>query len=559
MRVAFHTLGCKVNQYETEALREQFSAAGYQLAAEDERADVYVINTCTVTNLADRKSRQFIRQARRRNPDAVIAVTGCYAQTKPEEVAALEGVQVICGTSEKSRLLHEIEQVLADREVIGRTHMVVDDYEDLTRYEDMGQIVAMESRSRAFIKIQEGCDRFCAYCVIPFARGKVRSREEEDIVREFQGLLDAGFKEIVLTGINTALYGREKDGKGQEGDSMEHLLARLNALPGDFRIRLSSLEPTVVDQAYVRRLLRFDKLCHHLHLSVQSGSDRILAAMNRRYDRAEYLKIVEALREADENYGVTTDIIVGFPGETEEDFQDSLDMIRQASFSRVHAFRYSMRDGTRAARMKEQVSGDRKSKRVTALMEAAEAQAEAFCRASAGEIRRVLVEAFDEDGMATGYTDNYLKVYLPGEEIVFNEFYEVRLLEKYKDGMLGELAAGKGVSMADCIFCKIGAHEIPSNAVYEDDKILAFHDLEPQAPVHVLVIPKKHIGSLDEVTEEDGELMAHIMFKIHEIAAELGLENGYRVVINNGEDAFQTVKHLHFHILGKRKLTWPPG
>jgi threonylcarbamoyladenosine tRNA methylthiotransferase MtaB len=319
MRAAFHTLGCKVNQYETEALREQFRTAGYEIVEADQIADVYVINTCTVTNLADRKSRQFIRKAQRHNPEAVVAVTGCYAQTKPSEVAALEGVSVICGTGEKSRLLAEVEAALAERTQSKASSLrtMVDAYEDLTRYEDMGQIVAMESRSRAFIKIQEGCDRFCSYCIIPYARGGVRSRDEEDIVREFQGLLDAGFKEIVLTGINTALYGREKDGEGREGESMERLIGRLNALSGDFRIRLSSLEPTVVDDIYVRRLLRFERLCHHLHLSVQSGSDRILKAMHRRYDREEYLRIVETLRQQDIHYGITTDIIAGFPGETE--------------------------------------------------------------------------------------------------------------------------------------------------------------------------------------------------------------------------------------------------
>jgi threonylcarbamoyladenosine tRNA methylthiotransferase MtaB len=307
----------------------------------------------------------------------------------------------------------------------------------------MGQIVAMESRSRAFIKIQEGCDRFCSYCIIPYARGGVRSRDEEDIVREFQGLLDAGFKEIVLTGINTALYGREKDGEGREGESMERLIGRLNALSGDFRIRLSSLEPTVVDDIYVRRLLRFERLCHHLHLSVQSGSDRILKAMHRRYDREEYLRIVETLRQQDIHYGITTDIIAGFPGETEEDFRDSLDMIQQAGYSRVHAFRYSMRDGTRAATLPGQISGDLKAERVNRLMAAAEESAARFYADSAGEIRRVLVEAFEEDGTPVGYTDNYIRVCLTGQRAKFNEFYDVKLLDKYKDGMAGEIASGQ--------------------------------------------------------------------------------------------------------------------
>ena len=430
MRVAFHTLGCKVNQYETEALREKFSRAGHMIVHEDEAADVYVINTCTVTSLADRKSRQFIRRSRKRNPEAVIAVTGCYAQMKPEEVASIEGVEIVAGTDEKSSLLPMIEEYMRNH----RGAVAVRPYEELVRYEDLGVIEAMESRSRAFVKIQEDCNRFCSYCVIPYARGNVRSRGESEIEEEVRGLLDRGYREIVLTGINTALYGADRGSLEIDG-----LLGRLNRLEGNFRIRLSSLEPTVIDRTYVQRLLRYDKLCHHLHLSVQSGSDHVLTAMNRGYSRSDYLDIVKVLREFDPSYGITTDIITGFPSETEEDFLDSVRMVQEAGFSRVHVFKYSAREGTKAARMDAQVPGEVRARRSRLLTEAAEQQAERFFERSAGESRQTLFEQ-EEDGMVSGYTDNYIKVYAPAQNISFDRFYEVKLCRKYKDGMLGEIA-----------------------------------------------------------------------------------------------------------------------
>ena len=313
MKAAFHTLGCKVNQYETEALKEQFKSAGYEIVSEDAFADVYVINTCTVTNMSDRKSRQYIRKMKRVNPSAVVAVTGCYAQVSPEEVAAMEDVDIVAGTNEKHRLLQYVEEFSAAKE----QQYHVKPYEELTEYISSGIVTSMESRTRAYIKIQEGCNRFCSYCVIPYARGKVRSRSTDEILEEARGLLSQGFREIILTGINTALYG-EDIGLG----GIEPLIARLNGLDGDFRIRLSSLEPTVINAEYVKGLLRYEKLCPHMHLSVQSGSDHVLSLMNRHYTREEYLEIVKVLKEHDPLYGITTDIIAGFPQETEEDFAD---------------------------------------------------------------------------------------------------------------------------------------------------------------------------------------------------------------------------------------------
>ena len=432
MKIAFHTLGCKVNQYETEAMKEQFTAEGGEIVPDDAFADVYVINTCTVTHLADRKSRQYIRKMKRLNPDAVVAVTGCYAQVSPEEVRSIEGVDIVAGTDEKQNLPGYIAEFCRSRQK--QYHVLP--YEALEHYRSSGMITSMESRTRAYIKIEEGCDRFCAYCIIPYARGKVRSRRPEEIEEEARRLLRRGFRELILTGINTALYGRDL---GYDG--IEPLIARLNALPGDFRIRLSSLEPTVINADYVRRLLVYEKLCPHLHLSVQSGSDRILARMNRRYDRAGYLEIVDALRESDPLYGVTTDVIVGFPGETDEDFADSLRLAEQAGFCRMHIFKYSRRKGTPAAEMDGQVSDEEKNRRSRLMLDKAAETASRFYGRCQGAVRRTLLEE-ETDGWLTGYTDNYIKVYVSGAKALLNQFCEVKLLHEYKDGMKGEIVNG---------------------------------------------------------------------------------------------------------------------
>jgi len=447
MKIAFHTLGCKVNQYETEAMKEQFSSAGYEIVGEEDWADVYIINTCTVTNLADRKSRQYIRRMKKQNPAAIAAVTGCYAQVSPEELAAMEEVDIVAGTGEKNNLLAYVEEFRKQRQM--QVHIKT--YDELTEYTDRGIITSMESRTRAYIKIQEGCNRFCSYCLIPFARGHVRSRNPQEVVEEARALVEAGFKEVILTGINTALYGTEESfswplteaEKAAGMSGIEIIIGRINALPGQFRIRLSSLEPTVVNADYVKRLMAYEKLCPHPHLSIQSGSDHVLKLMNRRYNRDEYLDIVRVLKAHDPGYGITTDIIAGFPGETEEDFEDSIDMIEKAGFCKVHGFRYSKRPGTAAASMKGHLDGNTKNERISRLLEAGEKAAKEFF---AGELERgmprtVLFEEWD-DGLITGYTENYIKVYAEGGEEHLNRFQKVKLLEEYKDGMKGEIING---------------------------------------------------------------------------------------------------------------------
>ena len=438
MRVAFHTLGCKVNHYETEAMREAFVSRGAVSVGEDEAADVYIINTCTVTNIADRKSRQYIRRMKKVNPDALIVVTGCYAQVEPEEVAAMPEVDMVVGNGQKSRICGMVLEKLAGRTV---SQVSVLPRNELTMYEDMGLVSSSEpGMTRAYIKIQEGCDRFCAYCLIPYARGPVRSRPPEEILREAAMLLDSGVREIVLTGINTALYGTESGAQC----SLADLLSDLDKIDGEFRIRLSSLEPTVVDKNNVEQIIRFSRLCHHLHLSVQNGSDRILRSMNRHYTRDEYLEIVRAIREFDPLYGITTDIIVGFPGETESDFADTIDIVRQAGFGKVHVFRYSPRKGTVGAGLPDAVPGQTKIDRSDALERISADVAHDFIRKNMLVEHTVLIEEH-QAGYATGYTDNYIRVYIEDSDYVLEpgSFVTVRLEELHEDGCIAKVTGGK--------------------------------------------------------------------------------------------------------------------
>ncbi len=436
MKVAIRTLGCKVNQYESEMLKERFKEKGFDLASDDEIADVFVINSCSVTNLSDRKSRQIARACKKQNKDAIIVMTGCYAQLQPQKVLELDEIDIATGTNHKA----EIVELVAERLEKKREKLsAVDSYEKLLQceYVETGIIQAMDSRSRAYIKIEEGCNRYCSYCIIPFARGRVRSRSIENIIMEATKLLECGFKEIVLTGINTALYG-EDEKKGEFG--IVSVLQKLEELPYDFRIRLGSLEPTVVDENQVKKLLGFKKLCPHFHLSVQSGSDKILRAMNRNYTTEDYLKIVDVLRMHDAGVGITTDIIAGFPGETSDDFNASLELTERAGFSKVHAFRYSKRSGTKAEKMPGQISGDVKNARVKKLIAVSEDVARRFFEKEVLKTRTVLCERF-ENGHMHGYTENYIKTYVPMKENeadkFFGKFLRVMLIKPFEDGMMG--------------------------------------------------------------------------------------------------------------------------
>lgn len=440
MKVAFHTLGCKVNHYETEAIKEAFVSRGAEIVGEEEFADVYIINTCTVTNIADRKSRQFIRRAKRVNPDALVAVTGCYVQVSADEVAAMPEVDLIVGNGRKAEICGLVMEKIAEKGQ--ETDVLVLQRNELTYYEDMGKVTsAGEGMIRAYLKIQDGCDRFCSYCLIPYARGPVRSRPKDEILEELGGMLENGFREIVLTGINTALYGTEAGADC----SLSELLTAIDEMErpdgDDFRIRLSSLEPTVVDKDNVEEIIRHRRLCHHLHLSVQSGSSSVLRSMNRHYIREEYLEIVEAIREYDPLFGITTDIIVGFPGESQDDFNDSLDIVKQANFGRTHVFRYSPRKGTAGAAMKDAVPESVKKERGAVLEELGAETAVNFVNANAGAVHTILIEE-SEDGYATGYTGNYIKAYIhdPDGELKAGGFVTAEITEAFRDGALARLA-----------------------------------------------------------------------------------------------------------------------
>lgn len=454
MKAAFHTLGCKVNQYETEAISAAFEGKGFEIVDERDFADVYIINTCTVTAVADKKSRQYIRRMKKVNPDSVVVVTGCYAQISPDEVANVEGVDIVAGTNEKSHLTEYVAEYMET----GIRQLHVKGYEELDSYDETGIVTSSENRTRAYIKIQEGCNRFCAYCVIPYARGKVRSRVLDDIVDEAKKLIANGYKELVLTGINTALYDMEGrisvyDAKNSQAQAdseiygVEKVISAVSEIPGDFRIRLSSLEPAVVNAGYVKRLLKYDKLCHHLHLSAQSGSDKVLDAMNRPYDRQQYMDIVKVLREADPAYGLSTDIIVGFPGEKEADFEDSCSLAEECLFCKTHIFKYSKRPFTKAASMKEHVAPQVKNRRSDRLHKVGKKASVSFFEKNIGLVRPVLfeeVQKIDDVIVITGYTDNYIKVYISFKELdeaekMLNKITDVRLTGIYNNGMKGEI------------------------------------------------------------------------------------------------------------------------
>lgn len=430
MKAAFLTLGCKVNQYETQALKEKFIEKGYEIVDEEAYADVYVINTCTVTGMSDRKSRQLIRRVKKVNPESITAVIGCYAQINPEEIEKIEGVNIIAGTNEKNRLLDYIDEYNRHKDQLVK----VKDIDEIKDYEDIG-ISSMDSKTRAYIKIQEGCNQFCSYCIIPYARGGVRSRNLDEIIAEAEKLVEGGFKELVITGINTALYGVERGSL-----QMESVIKGINGIEGDFRIRLSSLEPTVINADYVGTLLQYKKLCPHLHISLQSGSDDVLKRMNRHYTLADYEKIVMKLRAWDPNYAITTDIITGFPGETEADFQSTKAFIKKMKFCKVHVFKYSKREGTEAAKMKDQISQEIKARRSMELIQIAEKAACDFYESNFLTNRPVLFEDKNQKtGYYEGFTDNYIKVYCNSSEDVRNQIKEVKLIKRYEEGIFGEI------------------------------------------------------------------------------------------------------------------------
>ncbi|MDU5223579.1 tRNA (N(6)-L-threonylcarbamoyladenosine(37)-C(2))-methylthiotransferase MtaB [Finegoldia magna] len=400
-KVKFSTLGCKVNQYETEAMAELFVKNGYEIT-EDYNCDVFVLNTCTVTNLSDRKSRQQISKIRSENSDAIIAVVGCYSQVSPDEIENIEGVNVILGTKYRKEIVELCELAKSSNKIINKVENIGKnrEFEELT-------INTEHSMTRAYIKIQEGCSQFCSYCIIPYARGPIRSRNIRDIVLEAKRLADNGFKEIVLTGIHVASYGKDLE---NDDIGLIDVIEDIGQIDKIKRIRLSSLEPRIVDKQFLDRLSKVEQFCDHFHLSLQSGSDSILQSMNRKYDTDLYEKTINLIREYYPNAAITTDIIVGFPGETDEDFEKTLNFVDKIQFSKIHVFKYSNRKGTVASKMKNQVSGVVKKERSKLLIEKSKYYTDKFLDNMLNQPIKVLFESKNDDGYIKGYTTNYIRV-----------------------------------------------------------------------------------------------------------------------------------------------------
>ncbi|MBU9713958.1 tRNA (N(6)-L-threonylcarbamoyladenosine(37)-C(2))-methylthiotransferase MtaB [Evansella tamaricis] len=419
--VAFHTLGCKVNHYETEAIWQLFQHAGYEKTEFEQTADVYVINTCTVTNTGDKKSRQVIRRAIRKNPEAVVCVTGCYAQTSPAEVMAIPGVDIVVGTQDRSKLLGYIEQFRKVREPINGVGNIM----KARVYEEL-DVPAFTDRTRASLKIQEGCNNFCTFCIIPWARGLLRSRKPEDVLKQAEQLVAAGYKEIVLTGIHTGGYGED-----MKDYSLARLLQDLEKVEGLKRIRISSIEASQITDDVIQVIDDSEKIVRHLHVPLQSGSDSVLKRMRRKYTADFYFDRVEKLKKALPGLAVTSDVIVGFPGETEDEFQETFDFIKKVGYSELHVFPYSKRTGTPAARMEDQVQDDVKNKRVHMLIELSNQLAKEYASAYEGEVLEVIPEEKDkenpESNYFVGYSDNYLKVKVPLDESMIGEIVKVKI------------------------------------------------------------------------------------------------------------------------------------
>ncbi|WP_413380125.1 tRNA (N(6)-L-threonylcarbamoyladenosine(37)-C(2))-methylthiotransferase MtaB [Alkalihalobacillus sp. 1P02AB] len=402
--VAFHTLGCKVNHYETEAIWQLFKARDYEKVDFEKHSDVYVINTCTVTNTGDKKSRQVIRRAIRKNPDAVICVTGCYAQTSPAEIMAIPGVDIVVGTQDRVKMLDYIEQYKEERQPINGVGNIMKSrvYEEL-------DVPSFTDRTRASLKIQEGCNNFCTFCIIPWARGLMRSRDPKEVISQANQLVEAGYKEIVLTGIHTGGYGEDlKD------YSLARLLEDLEQIEGLKRIRISSIEASQLTDEVIDVIDRSEKVVRHLHIPIQSGSNTVLKRMRRKYTMEFFAERIEKLKGVLPGLAVTSDVIVGFPGETEEEFQETFDFIAKHKFSELHVFPYSKRTGTPAARMEEQVDEEVKNERVHKLIQLSDQLAKEYASHFEGDVLEMIPEEEDKDnpdsGVLIGYTDNYLKV-----------------------------------------------------------------------------------------------------------------------------------------------------
>lgn len=431
LKVAFHTLGCKVNQHDSAIMAALFQDAGYEVVDFNDTADVYVINTCTVTHLSDRKSRQMIRRAAGENPEATVVVCGCYAQTAKNELEALDEVDLIIGTNERHRVVDAVEEFRANHV---KTAYMPDD-EELFVYEDLPH-ERVSGMTRAYVKVQEGCDQFCAYCIIPYARGPLRSRSEEDTIAEINMLVEKGYKEVILTGIHLGAYGR---GVKDKTCDLTGLCRRILDETRIERLRLGSLEGIEVTDELIEMIADNPRMAQHLHLPLQSGCDRTLEAMRRPYDSEEFRSMMRSIRQRVPDIAITTDLMVGFPDETEEDFKESLVFCNDIAFANMHIFKYSMRGGTPAAAMTGQIDPQIKERRAKQMADVAQKNKHEYEQRFVGKTLRILVEEQNKDGLWTGHSSNYLFVTFPGEGIRSGDFVDVKLTEAGKNQLLGEI------------------------------------------------------------------------------------------------------------------------
>lgn len=429
MKVAFHTLGCKVNQYESAAMAELFLNRGYEIVDFDSFADIYVINTCNVTNESARKSRQWIRRAIRKNPNAKIVVVGCYSQVEPAEVSQISGVDVILGTKNRHRIVDIVENCQKRKKPI----LAVQDIMREKKFENIAY-KGLRHRTRAFLKIQDGCNAFCSYCIIPYARGPVRSRTLNSIIKEAKNLAKDGFKEIVLTGIHLGFYGQDFN----YNTNLFDVISEIAQIDNIERIRLSSIEINELDDEFLEEISEIDKFCPHFHIPLQSGSDKILKLMNRHYTTKGFLERIESIKKKLPNVSITTDVIVGFPGETEEDFNDTVNFIKKAGFSRLHVFPFSPREGTKAYDMPQQLAGDVKEKRSNILISLSSDLEKKYQERFLEKTLDVLFEEKVRNNIYQGLTSNYIKVLMESHCNLHNKILPVKLVKNCDGYMVGK-------------------------------------------------------------------------------------------------------------------------
>lgn len=410
--------GCKVNQYETNAMTQKFIEKGYEVIEHSKKADIYIINTCTVTNMSDRKSRQMLRRMKEQNENAIVVAVGCYAQVAKEELKKIPEIDLVLGNNEKLKITDYVEDYIDKNE----NQFEIEDVMHSKEFYDFGDVTFTE-KTRAVIKIQDGCDRFCSYCIIPYARGRVRSRKPESVVSEIEKIAKEGIKEVVITGIHIASYG--KDFKNDY--RLIDLLEELNKINGIERIRLGSIEPLLITEEFVNRLKKLEKVCHHFHLSLQSGCNETLKRMNRRYTIEEFKEIVERLRNTYKDVMLTTDIIVGFPGENEEEFEETYKFLKDIKFYKMHIFKYSPRKGTKAAEMKEQVNGNIKEERSKKLIELSDENEKEYNEKYIGKEVEILFEE-EKEGLYKGHTQNYILAYYKTNKKLENKIVRVKCI-----------------------------------------------------------------------------------------------------------------------------------